>query len=264
MKVVSGAYLAAVFHFAPRNGPAPRAADRGKLSLADAADQFKLDEAQKKRLDDLSESEKQLRQLVRSPAELKRENRGEKAGRIKQRLEMLLKQIPLMDARAAKAALAELKRLAAELRQLAADSTTGEPNTAVAHAENLGASAGGETAPPLPSTAGANPGADAANAQAERAGQDPKASGESATAEAAPVPVADPEPQPQRAGKIDDENEFRRKLEELRQLLKTVAALLKNRLRHLQGQYPASTAPAGCGAAGGPDPTLGAFIDIKA
>lgn len=264
MKVVPGAYLAAVFHFAPRNTPAPRAADRGKLSLADAADQFKLDEAQKKRLNDLSESEKQLRKLVRDPTEIKRENRGEKAGRIKQRLEMLLKQIPLMDARAAKAALAELKRLAAELRQLAADSATVEPNTAVAHAENLGASANGETALPLPNAVGATPVAGAAIARAERAGQDPKASGENATAEAVPVPAENQKFQPPRLGKADDENESRRKLEELRQLLRTVAALLKNRLEHLQGQDPAGTAPADHSARNGPDPTLGAFIDIKA
>ena len=203
---------------------------------------FKLTDEQQKKLKEQSDSEKQLREAARGGA-----GQGQ-AGSLKrqmlyERLKLLLQQVALMDKQAAKAAMAEVKRIAGELRQMSAQSTASSmpaaplENTTPAEPANAITSA---SPPALPApTPGVNtPPVAATNAQ------------DTSTENKTTAPSSTTE-----AGKLQTGDD----LEELKEMLKRILRALKKRMEDAPDNQAAAT-----DAQQKPEPSsAGMFIDIK-
>lgn len=194
---------------------------------------FKLTDEQQKKLKEQSHSEKELREAARGGA-----GQGQ-AGSLKrqmlyERLKLLLQQVALMDKQDAKAAMAEVKRIAGELRQMstqpAASSTPAEPANAITSASPpaLPAPIPGVNTPPVAAT----------NAQ------------DTNTENISTAPSSTTEAGKSQAG--DD-------LKELKEMLKRILRALKKRMEDAPDNQAAAT-----DAQQKPEPSsAGMFIDIK-
>ena len=199
------------------------AADRDHSKL------FQLSDVQQKKLKEESDSEKQLRKLVGSGAGQQGQAESLKRQMLHERLKLLLQQVALMDKQAAKAAMAEVKRIAGELRQMSAQPAASsapantEENTTPAETQSATATAAQPTTP---------------NAQ------DPH------TDSKTNAPTTKTEASKAQAG--DD-------LEELKQLLKRILRALKKRMEDAPDNQAGAANPR-------PEPepaSTGVFIDIK-
>jgi hypothetical protein len=158
-----------------------------------------------------------------------------------ERLKLLLQQVALMDKQAAKAAMAEVKRIAGELRQMSAQPATS--SAPVAASENTTPAdpsiATTSAVQPTPPTPGVNtPVIETTNAQETNA--DSKTTAPTTTTEASKTQAGDD-------------------MEELKEMLKRILRALKKRMEDApDNQAGATNAPQR------PDPSnAGMFIDIK-
>jgi hypothetical protein len=217
-------------HKTIRNQPADR--DHSKL--------FQLSEEQQKKLKEQSDSEKQLRQTARAGAG---QGQAESLKRqmLYERLKLLLQQVALMDKQAAKAAMAEVKRIAGELRQMSAQPATS--SAPVAASENTTPAdpsiATTSAVQPTPPTPGVNtPVIETTNAQETNA--DSKTTAPTTTTEASKTQAGDD-------------------MEELKEMLKRILRALKKRLEDAPDNQAEATNPQQK-----PEPSsAGMFIDIK-
>jgi hypothetical protein len=217
-------------HKTTRNQPSER--DHSKL--------FQLSEEQQKKLKEQTDSEKQLRRAAHAGAG---QGQAESLKRqmLYERLKLLLQQVALMDKQAAKAAMAEVKRLAGELRQMSAQPTAS--SDPVATSENTTPAdpsiATTSAVQPPPPTPGVNTPA-IATTNAQETNADSKTTAPTTTTEARKTQAGDD-------------------MEELKEMLKRILRALKKRMEDApDNQAGATNAPQR------PDPTnAGMFIDIK-
>jgi hypothetical protein len=217
-------------HKTTRNQPSER--DHSKL--------FQLSEEQQKKLKEQSDSEKQLRQAARAGSG-QGQTESLRRQMLYERLKLLLQQVALMDKQAAKAAIAEVKRLAGELRQMSAQPIAS--SAPVAASENTTPAdpsiATTSAVQPTPPTPGVNtPVIETTNAQETNA--DSKTTAPTTTTEASKTQAGDD-------------------MEELKEMLKRILRALKKRMEDApDNQAGATNAPQR------PDPSnAGMFIDIK-
>lgn len=215
-----------------RNQPTDR--DHSKL--------FHLSDEQQKKLKEQSDSEKQLREAARGGTG---QGQAESLKRqmLYERLKLLLQQVALMDKQAAKAAMAEVKRIAGELRQMSAQPATSsapadpqENSTAAEPA--IATSSADPPVPPAPTPGVNTPPVAATNAQVSN------------TANKASAPTTPTEAGKSQAG--DD-------LKELKEMLKRILRALKKRMQDApDNQAGATNVPKKPESS-----SAGLFIDIK-
>ncbi|OYY92421.1 MAG: hypothetical protein B7Y41_15985 [Hydrogenophilales bacterium 28-61-23] len=213
-----------------RNQPAD--SDHSKL--------FQLSKEQQKKLKEQRDSEKQLRQAASGGA-----GQGQAASLKRQmlyeRLKLLLQQVALMDKQAAKAAMAEVKRLAGELRQMSAQPTASSapatPSENTTPAEPAIATT--PTAQPAPPTPGVNT-PPVATANTQDANAESKTTAPTTTTEASKTQAGDD-------------------MEELKEMLKRILRALKKRMEDAPDNQADATNP----QQKLEPSSAGMFIDIK-
>lgn len=195
---------------------------RNKSTNHDHSKQFQLTEEQQKKLKDQSDSEKQLRQAARAGAG-QGQSESLKRQMLYERLKLLLQQVALMDKQAAKAAMAEVKRLAGELRQMSAQPAAGStPAAALENTTPAEPSIATTTAAQPPPTPGVNaPPVATTNAQ------------ETADSKTF-VPTGTTEARKTQAG--DD-------MDELKEMLKRILRALKKRMEDAPDNQADATNP---------------------
>jgi len=216
-----------------------RPSDRDHSSL------FRLSDAQQTKLQAESDNEKQLRKSAGSVSGQSGQAEALKRQMLHERLKLLLQQVALMDKQAAKAAMAEVKRIAGELRQMsaqiatnaAADTQTNTP--AVAAQSETSQSPPTQAAPTTPVIA---PGAPAT----EKTGQSEQ--------DSAPQNSTLPAPK-DATGKTKSGDE----LDELKEMLKRILRALKKRLEDAPDNQ---TSPTNVPRTQEPS-EMGFIIDIK-
>jgi hypothetical protein len=213
------------------------AADRDHSKL------FQLSDAQQKMLKEESDSEKQLRKLAGSSSSQQGQAASLKRQMLHERLKLLLQQVALMDKQAAKAAMAEVKRIAGELRQMSAQPAA---SSAAADSEEIStpdetlnvAATAGQPAPPVPTPGVNTPPVATTNTQDTHA--DSKTAALTTRTEASKAQAGDD-------------------MEELKQMLKRILRALKKRMEDAPDNQAGATNPRR-----EPEPaSTGVFIDIK-
>lgn len=190
-----------------------------------------------------SDSEKQLRKLAGSSSSQQGQAASLKRQMLHERLKLLLQQVALMDKQAAKAAMAEVKRIAGELRQMsaqpAASSAAANIEEIPTPAETLSVAAtASQPATAVPTPVVNTPPVTPTNTQDNHA--DSKTAALTTKTEASKAQAGDD-------------------MEELKQMLKRILRALKKRMEDAPDNQAGATNPRR-----EPEPaSTGVFIDIK-